>query len=446
MAILYLAARLLGVQSFGIYVLLLTVVEMVAIVTGSGYMDFLTREVAQRPASAWPLAKKVTQLRLAYIIPGVSLAFAVLAVLGFAFSVTVNVALLALTLIPRTVGESAQGVMKGLQRFSPLPWIELTQGIVVLTCAPLFVLRGMGIRGVIAAEVLGGIAAALLAVRSVVARLDFAGSDSRRLPALAASILTFNFYPLIANIYDRVDVVLLAKLAGSIAVGIYSLPYRVFAMLLIIPYGLMGALLPVFSSEAAQHNAQEVCSEGMKFLLAAALLIILVTLAFSGPVLLMLLGPSYRDSIVVVRILVWAAVPAFLNFALNVLLLSARQEKVFLWTGTVCTAFNVAANLLLIPRFSYIGAAGVTVATECLLLGQNLYLARRFAGKLIVPEDGLKIVAGFALVLAGFCVLQRAVPEPWSGSVACATFGAFVLAELPGLRHVRMSLARRGAE
>lgn len=43
------AVRLLGVEAFVSYVLALTVVEMVAIVSGYGYMDLLTREIAQHP-------------------------------------------------------------------------------------------------------------------------------------------------------------------------------------------------------------------------------------------------------------------------------------------------------------------------------------------------------------------------------------------------------------
>jgi O-antigen/teichoic acid export membrane protein len=446
MAILFLAARMLGVESFGVYALLLTVVEMIAIVSGSGTMDFLTREVAQRPDSAWPLCKRMMQLRLAYIAPALVLALAILTVLRFPAAVIGNVALLALTLAPRAAAESAQGIMKGLRHFSPLPWIELTQGIAVLACAPVFILQGMGIRGVIVAEIMGAVAGALAAMRCVAGRLNFSGVDNRRLRSLAASTFTFNVYPLVANIYDRVDVVLLATLAGSFAVGIYSLPYRVFSTLLVIPYGLMGALLPVFSADAATQDTQQTCSRAMKFLLTTALMIVLLTMAFAGPVLLLLLGPSYSESVIAVKVLVWAAVPAFLNFALNVLLLSAHKERAFLWTGATCTIFNIVVNLLLIPRFSYMAAAGVTIATECLLLGQNMYLVGKTMGRVVLPKDGLKIAVVFAFVLAGFWLLEHAVPPLWAGSMACAGFAVFAAATMPGLRQVRLSPARRGVE
>src|SRR5262249_39023530 len=149
-------------------------------------------------------------------------------------------------------------------------------------------------------------------------------------------------------------------------------------------------------------------------------------------VIVFVLGQSYADSIVTITILVWAAVPSFLNFALNTLLLSAHKEKAFLVTATVCTVFNITANLLLIPRYSFMAAAGVTVATECLLLAQNFYLVRRLIGRLVLPAGGLMITATFVLVLAGFWALQRGIPQMWAGSLACIVFAAFALKMVTG--------------
>src|SRR5262249_28679654 len=127
--------------------------ELISMISGYGYVDFLTREVSKQPEAAWPLGKKITLLRLAYIVPSVGLALLVLALLGFALSMILKAALLSLALAPRAAGESAQGLLKGFQRFAPLPWIELAQGVAVLASLSFLVSRGYGLSGVIAAEV-----------------------------------------------------------------------------------------------------------------------------------------------------------------------------------------------------------------------------------------------------------------------------------------------------
>src|SRR5262245_49903706 len=167
MALLFLAARLLGVATFGNYALLLTVVEMIALISGVGYVDFLTREVAKRAGAAWPLGARITILRLAYIAPALALAVLAMTALRFPAPVVLNTALLAITLLPRAAGESAQGVLKGLRRFAPLPWIELVQGAVVVATSVLLIHLGFGLRGVIVAEIASAAAGAGVALVSV---------------------------------------------------------------------------------------------------------------------------------------------------------------------------------------------------------------------------------------------------------------------------------------
>jgi O-antigen/teichoic acid export membrane protein len=315
--------------------------------------------------------------------------------------------------------------------------MELTQGVTVLASAVALVGMGFGLRGVIAGELLGSLAGSVIAISSVAGLLAFAGTRAPGISALARRAFAFNVYPFISNVYDRVDVILLARLAGNVATGIYSLPYRAFGLLQIIPSSVMAPLLPVFSASGLDQEARERCRTVMKFLYLTGLLITLATLAFATPAVLFILGPSYAGSATVLEILVWASVPTFLNLALNTLLLAAHREKVFLWTATVCTIFNIAANLLLIPKFSFRAAAWVTVATECLLLAQNLYLVRRLLGQAVLPKDWAGITVAFTAAMAALWALRRDMPQTWAGVVALTAFAVFAVWSAAGLRQLR---------
>jgi O-antigen/teichoic acid export membrane protein len=250
---------------------------------------------------------------------------------------------------------------------------------------------------------------------------------------LARSIFAFNVYPFIATIYDRVDIVLLSRLAGNVATAIYSVPYRVFASLAIIPYGIMGALLPVFSASGVNREIRQDCARAMKFLYLIALQVVLLAWAFARPAILVVLGQGYSGSIITIKILAWASIPVFLNYALNILLLAAHKEKIFVWTATICTVFNISANLLLIPRFSFIGAAIATLLTELLLLAQNYYFCTKLLGEPVFPHDGFKITVIFLLTMAGFLILKNWVGEILVGTLASAAFAAFAVSRSKGL-------------
>jgi O-antigen/teichoic acid export membrane protein len=138
----------------------------------------------------------------------------------------------------------------------------------------------------------------------------------------------------------------------------------------------------------------------MQVLYAAALFFVLAVMLLAGPAVLFVLGPKYQQSALVFEILIWAVVPMFMNYALNIFLLARGREKVFLWTASVCTAVNVIANLLLIPRYSYVAAAGVTILTELVLLGQNVVLVFKTLGYVPVPKRAVWNSLVFLLLLA----------------------------------------------
>jgi len=66
---LVMAARLPGPDRFGVYVLLLAVLEIEAATSGTGLVDFLTREAAKDPAPAWNLGCPAAGLRLVDAVP-----------------------------------------------------------------------------------------------------------------------------------------------------------------------------------------------------------------------------------------------------------------------------------------------------------------------------------------------------------------------------------------
>jgi O-antigen/teichoic acid export membrane protein len=428
MVLLFWTARLLGVGTFGEYALMLTLVEMMAVVSGSGYISYLTREIAADPEAAWPLSSKVTLVRLGLIVPAIGIAFMLLWILRFPMEVALNTSALAVSLFPRAIGESAQGVLGGLSRFAPLSWIEAIQGCILVTIAPLLIIKGCGLRGVLAAEVLAAIGGAVCASAAVLRFLDFQRTRQYRLRMILHSLYAFNIFPFITNVYDRADVILLSRLAGNFATGIYSLPYRVLGSLQIVPYGLMGALLPRLSaSGGATQQTRTDFTRALQLLYSVALLMVLTAIAFASPMVQWVLGSSYAGSALAMKILIWAAVPMFVNHALNILLLAARHERVFLWTTTICTVFNLAANLLFIPRYSFAAAAVITVLTELVLLGMNFCLVRKLLGGIAIPSQFAAITLAFVGSLLIFRMFATWTNAIWPGVLVCTTFGGICM-------------------
>ncbi len=208
--------------------------------------------------------------------------------------------------------------------------------------------------------------------------LKFRTKQRLRLNArqLIKTSVIFNIYGFVANLYDRLDVVLLSKLAGDYATGIYGAAYRSITMVQLLPYGLLYSLLPTLSrGDPAQAGPREKLEKAMGLLLTVAFTIVLATMVFANTVIPRLLGAGFAESATALKVLIWAVILRYINYGLNMKLLAAGHERVFVVTSAICLAVNVIGNLVFIPIFSWKAAAVLTIVTELTLLSQNILLA-----------------------------------------------------------------------
>jgi len=254
--------------------------------------------------------------------------------------------------------------------------------------------------------------------------LRFRTSERMRLAwgELLRKTLVFNLYPFTSNLYDRVDVVLLSKLAGDYVTGVYSVAYRALGTLQLIPYGVLYSVLPSLSRNDWRDVEKNRLERAMGLLLIVAFAIVLATFIVAGPAVRLLLGPRYADSIPILKILIWATIPMYINFGMNIALLAMGRERIFMITSVVCLAVNFIGNLILIPIFSWRGAAVMTIVTELLLLGQNVYWVRQAIGRIAIPWGLGRNSLAFAVLLAAMLYLGRLVPAPLADMACLLSF------------------------
>lgn len=395
-------ARQLGPERLGVYAVLLAMVEMLAVASGSGYADYLTREAAKDAPWAWGLASQLIWLRLGCLVPFGGVGLGILWLLGYPRMVLVAAGCLAVSLAPRSVSEAVQGVLRGLGRYGTYLAVELAFDLGLLGGAVFLWVRGGGLTVVIETEIVAAVAAAVL---GGLLALKIRTKELIRLTTkqLLEKSTIFNIYFFVANLYDRLDVVLLSKLAGDYATGVYSAAYRPLGTIQLVPYGVLYSILPALSRGAHAERAR--LERAMGFLLSAAFVVVLVTMVYADPAIALLFGGQYSESAVALKILIWAVILRYVNFALNVRLLAGGHERVFVITSIVCLGVNVIGNLVLIPRYSWKAAAAITIVTEFVLLVQNVYWLRRTVGAVPMPfgwvQTSLVFTFLVGVVLAG---------------------------------------------
>jgi O-antigen/teichoic acid export membrane protein len=190
---------------------------------------------------------------------------------------------------------------------------------------------------------------------------------------------------LLATIFFRIDVMLLKLLQGDTVVGYYSAALKYVDGLLIIPQYFTLAIFPLMSRYAATSRDSLMRAYVLSLRL---LLIIALPIAAGMPfvaegLILVLGGAEYLpDSMIALQIIMWFLPLSFVNSVTQYVLIAIDQQRFLTRAFIIGASFNVIANLIVIPTFSYQGAAVVTIMSELALLVPFYYAIRKHLGTL----------------------------------------------------------------
>lgn len=189
---------------------------------------------------------------------------------------------------------------------------------------------------------------------------------------------------LVSSIYNKIDVVILQYFQGDSAVGIYSLSYKVHENLVLGSAFLMNSALPFLSKQFVQKNSltelRSLYQKNFDILFGAGLFIFIITFILSPLIIGVLGGGTFGHSIGVLRILLVATVLSYFNHLTGYSLLAFGKQRTSLVIAVVALVFNIVANLIFIPLYSYNAAAVITIATEAGVLILSSIIVCRVIG------------------------------------------------------------------
>lgn len=190
---------------------------------------------------------------------------------------------------------------------------------------------------------------------------------------LAKEILK-NSWPLMlagaaSFIYLRIDQVMIGSLLGNHEVGIYAAAVKLVEVWYFIPGIICGSLFP------AIINAKKT-SEGMyknrlnnfyilMFIIPISMAIPITLL--SKPIIHVLFGSGYLESIPILRIYIWSSVGLFMGSAVSQYLMSENMIKTIFLLNFMAMILNIVLNFIFIPIFGLIGSAYATLISYMIL-------------------------------------------------------------------------------
>lgn len=175
---------------------------------------------------------------------------------------------------------------------------------------------------------------------------------------------------IVTFIYFKADTILLSLLKPAQDVGIYSAAYKVIENITFFPAMIVGLTMPIMSYTVI-HNREKfisVVNKNLKAFVILSLPLVIGTFFLSDKIITIIAGKEFPQSAEVLKIIIFALAFIFFGQLFNNVLIASGMQKKLLWILVFCAFFNVTSNLFLVPRFSYLATAWISVLTEFLVI------------------------------------------------------------------------------
>jgi len=200
----------------------------------------------------------------------------------------------------------------------------------------------------------------------------------------------------------RGDTMLLAALKPAADVGFYGVGTKIFEILVSIPSLFASLMMPLFVQSITQpEKFRFYANSSLNMIMLAGLFVFCVLFKFSDEITLFIAGDQYQQTGLVIRILAPAIFIAYINILFRFALTSAGKQKAMFKADLCGLLVAIPAYLILIPTWSYEGAAWGKVAALTAILLVSSAIMLREAKINFMPVNILKIaLTGFVTLLA----------------------------------------------
>jgi O-antigen/teichoic acid export membrane protein len=392
-------ARTLKESDFGALNFAYSFPLLFIILVDFGFNPLMIREISRDPKNGARIFGNLLLMKL-----GLAIAFVLAVVIGLfvvAPGPEVWKAVLLLTgfMLFNSFTEFITAVFQAHQQMQWEAGVFTWQKLSLLGFGLLALSLGWGLPGVAAAYLAAGLSGLLAAMWVLKQRGLIVGAwhwDRAYWNYALRQALPLTLTTLFINLYFRIDTTLLTKMRPLSEVGWYGAAHKCIEVLMVMPAVLVASTFPGFSKmyvedrERMQRAAQRV----LGLLVMAAVPLVIGAVLLSQPLMILVFGQAYAPSGLA---LAWLAVALgfiFVNYLLSYLLISAERQRVNAVVSGLAVVVSISANLLLIPRWGYAGAAASAAVTEGFLFVAYAWCVQR-------KVFSLRLKSGWRIGLAG---------------------------------------------
>jgi O-antigen/teichoic acid export membrane protein len=377
--VLVLVARSMSLEAYGTYSLAIYFTALCTILFDWGIQPYSIREVARDSSHSSVFFLHGIVLKSIYAISALALVSLILLFIRYPQSVWRAIAVVLIGRLLLSFAQFNGALFRAHGKMHYEAAMALGGAAVLLGATFVSLSFHFGVLGLAVAWLLYGLAEMVISFGLLFARVlpGNAISTSIRRPFLREmnkQSFVFGLCSACTLVYFYLDTIMLSKMAPLEDVSRYTAAYNFVLALILLPQVLVDTLYPYLSRRFLGEKRPIGC---VVQTISRYFLLVTIPLGFGGtllatPLIRFVYGQRYLSGGIgadrALAILVWDACLVFFTYLYGqVLAVFGKQSRVTL-IAAIGAVLNIILNVLLIPRFSLIGTATATVATEFVVL------------------------------------------------------------------------------
>jgi O-antigen/teichoic acid export membrane protein len=429
-----LMTRYLGVEDFGRYVIVTSLIAMVAGLTEAGVTNIAAREFAIRDRGDRDhLLANVIGIRVSIAVVGVLAATGFAIIVGYDRTMVAGTLVAGIGLVIATVQQTYSIPIGVALRFGWLSALDLLRQAAFVAIVVSLLLAGAGLLPLLAATIPASLLALGVSIPLVRGQAPllprFERAEWLRIVRLVG---VYAAAAAVGTIYVSA-VVIVTSLVGTAAdAGYLGAAFRIFTVLALIPLILVSTAFPVLARAA--HTDRERLQYAVQRLVDIAFIlgtwIALATGLGASIAIEIVAGAEFKPAVAVLQIQSVALLSGFLAVTGALALVSLHRHRALLLGNLAGLAAIIVLAAILVPDYGAKGAAVAMVIADSglvLLYGASLFGSRvvhydpellpRVAvaallslALILTPLRGIPLVVASTLVYWAVLALLRGLP------------------------------------
>ena len=373
-----LLARYLGVNDYGVLGFAISLTGILSFTMDWGISAYIVRHIATDYDSAPKYLGNAIPLKSIFAIGTIVITTIILIIMG-SDQLTITVTLLfAIEMIIKSILGLLNGSFQAFEKVKYQGIENTLLNLILLIFIVITIFTDLGIYGISISYILANVIALIYAYHVLrknitIPKFEFDKDFCKKITLVA---IPFAINGLLFSVYYSIDMVMLTNLVGNTSTGIYNATYKLISVLTLFYSVYTAVIFPVMSKLYQNDEKLLLISfeKSIKYLMIIIIPIAISTGLYSLDIIQFIYGHEYDAASSVLSILIWTVCLLFISGAGNTLLNASHKEISVTKIYLMAAIFNIILNIIMIPIFSYNGAAITTVLSDLLIVILQSYV------------------------------------------------------------------------